>query len=628
MRGRSPRGPLPSGQVREGAALAILRPLPLLAFIAVLGFLAVSHEPWRDEADAWLMARDASLAELFHLAGNAGTPVLWYLLQMPFAKLGFPFETQKIIHLAIAAGMGAVLWLRAPFPVLIRLLALFGFYLSFEYGVVARSYSLTALLLFLAASARPDRARQPLLYGALLALLANTNAHGFVIVAVLLCWEAVRLLLGEQPAGAWKSGALAGAGVVAAFLQLLPPKSAQIPQLFANTRNWGAAVAALPSAFLPTYEGRRGAILLGVILAAGFLASLLCRPRFLILVVLLWSGLLYIFVFKFVAGLRHYGFILLAALFVAWLAEEEPSPLASPSRKGGILRRTGTVALAISLAISCTAAARAWSMEARFAFSEAAEMAGYLRGAGLDDATIAGFPAPHCSAVLPYLRTRSLWYPGIEDFGSYMKWDRAYLAGVRIDPAEAVRRFRARFPRHGEALFLTNAPLYDSAGSGLRLLHRTPGLAFAHPDETFFLYEATGEGPGGSGVDPFRASVEVLETPRSVHPGAPFSVRAVLRNDSDTAWPAWGRADEGERVNVSYHWRTAEGDIVTFDGRRTALPMPLRPGEAVTLDVGIDAPSERGSYLLELDLVWENVAWFSNRGAPGPRFRVEVGGNP
>ena len=133
----------------------------LLAFVALLAFLALRHEAWRDEADSWLMVRDASPAELFHLSGNAGTPMLWYFVQMPFAKLGLPYETQKVVHLAIAALAGGLFWLRAPFPAAIRLLPLFGYYLSFEYGVVARSYSLTALLLFSVAASRPVRAGRP-----------------------------------------------------------------------------------------------------------------------------------------------------------------------------------------------------------------------------------------------------------------------------------------------------------------------------------------------------------------------------------------------------------------------------------------------------------------------------------
>ncbi len=38
----------------------------------------------------------------------------------------------------------------------------------------------------------------------------------------------------------------------------------------------------------------------------------------------------------------------------------------------------------------------------------------------------------------------------------------------------------------------------------------------------------------------------------------------------------------------------------------------------------VEAPSEPGRYLLELDLVFEHVAWFSQRGAETHRLPVRV----
>ena len=70
------------------------RVLAILGYALLTSILVAHHEPWRDEVDAWLTARDETPLAVFKLAGYSGTPALWYLLQMPFAKLGLHFATK------------------------------------------------------------------------------------------------------------------------------------------------------------------------------------------------------------------------------------------------------------------------------------------------------------------------------------------------------------------------------------------------------------------------------------------------------------------------------------------------------------------------------------------------------
>ncbi len=73
-----------------------------MAWVLLVFFLAFHREPWRDEAETWLMARDASFAEVLHRTAYLGTPVLWFTLLFPFAKSGLPFETQAVLPIALA----------------------------------------------------------------------------------------------------------------------------------------------------------------------------------------------------------------------------------------------------------------------------------------------------------------------------------------------------------------------------------------------------------------------------------------------------------------------------------------------------------------------------------------------
>jgi hypothetical protein len=57
--------------------------------------------------------------------------------------------------------------------------------MAYQYAIVARSYALDLALIPLIAASFADRLRRPLRYGVLLGLLANANAHSFLIAGVL-----------------------------------------------------------------------------------------------------------------------------------------------------------------------------------------------------------------------------------------------------------------------------------------------------------------------------------------------------------------------------------------------------------------------------------------------------------
>ena len=142
---------------------------------------AAVHEPWWDEAQGWLIARDASLPELFtHVVRYEGHPPLWYLILAVPAKLGLPYWTMKIP--ALVAGAATTLLLLYGFPrvpLYIRALAPFAFFIAYQYTVVARSYVLIAPLLLGIARLWDRRPT------ALLILLSHVSVHGFAIACAL-----------------------------------------------------------------------------------------------------------------------------------------------------------------------------------------------------------------------------------------------------------------------------------------------------------------------------------------------------------------------------------------------------------------------------------------------------------
>ncbi|HUR97589.1 MAG TPA: hypothetical protein VMZ26_05915 [Pyrinomonadaceae bacterium] len=165
-------------------------------FLALLAVAVAHHEPWMDEAQAWLLAKDANLEELFvQYLRYEGSPGLWHLILMVPAKLGFPYVTLNIIA-AVVAASGVYAFLRySPFPPAIKILFPFSYFVFFQYGVVARSYCLVPLLLFVTAINYKEKLTRPFVFVIALCLLENVSVHTFLVAGGIFAvhvWDVAR----------------------------------------------------------------------------------------------------------------------------------------------------------------------------------------------------------------------------------------------------------------------------------------------------------------------------------------------------------------------------------------------------------------------------------------------------
>ncbi len=171
----------------EKVETAIWKPVVLTAYCVILAVIAYHHEPWFDEAQAWLLARDASLPDLcLRYLRYEGSPGLWHVLLMAPAKLGLPYGTMRLLSAVFSAiAVAMVLWL-SPFPPAIRAVIPFTYFLLYQYAVVARSYALLAPLLFAIAWFLPRARSKPWILIALLIALANVSIHGTLAAGAIL----------------------------------------------------------------------------------------------------------------------------------------------------------------------------------------------------------------------------------------------------------------------------------------------------------------------------------------------------------------------------------------------------------------------------------------------------------
>jgi hypothetical protein len=167
--------------------------ITIALYASVVAFAIPYHEPWVDEAQAWQMARSLPLVALFQkYIRYEGTPGLWQFLLWILNRAHVSYAGMHWICGGIAVAGMSIFVLRSPFPRYLKLSLPFTNFLLFQYAVVARSYVLVPLLLFMIAHRWK---RSPAVIALLMGLLANVAAHATAIsggLAIVYAVERIR----------------------------------------------------------------------------------------------------------------------------------------------------------------------------------------------------------------------------------------------------------------------------------------------------------------------------------------------------------------------------------------------------------------------------------------------------
>jgi hypothetical protein len=462
-----------------------------LVQLTLLLVVAAHHEPWRDEADVWLMARDAPPSAWVSFLKHSGTPGLWHLLVLPLARSGLPYASIVYLNVAIVS-VGVAIFLRyARLPLLLKLLFPFGVLPLHEYGVVARSYGLSFTLLMAVCAAFCARRQRPLGIGLLIALLANTNAHSLVLAAGLgLYWLLVTLR--TQPPGAPRlpravalGMTVAIAGGLFAVVLLIPPDDPQTAlREFHVSR---VMLSALRDAFFPSFSRFPGGCLGTIAMVA--IVYLLRRNRE-VFAFASWSAvsLVVFFLAIYAPFLRHAGFLWLAMVAALWL-EERDTARRVPQRAALLLIFTLAALSHLKTGIQHS------GLDYDEPFSGSFDAALFLRTLDLDAAVVSAHPATTGEAILPHLPIASLYYPGHDAIGSYMPWNGAYVRGLIPTAPEAFLATRSRFPEPRPIVFITTKPIDEPEALGLTLRHRSAAPPEIFKQEEVYSIYTVGEVP-------------------------------------------------------------------------------------------------------------------------------------
>jgi hypothetical protein len=236
---------------RKGTGFDRLDGAVLAVYTGFLAWAIHFYQPFSDEAQAWLIARDSSLHELLlRRLHYEGAPALWPLMLWVACRLRLPYAGINWLGGCFGVAGIYILLRFSPFPRIFRWLLPFTYFLQYQYAVIARPYVMVPVLIFtLCILFTLDRPR-PVLFGLVAGLLANVGLHAEIAAGVfsLLYLQQLYRVRRTWPRGVtWRR--VAAGGVVFAGLCLCAAAVA-FPAADANTAYALTKTAVRPNALL------------------------------------------------------------------------------------------------------------------------------------------------------------------------------------------------------------------------------------------------------------------------------------------------------------------------------------------------------------------------------------------
>ena len=448
-------------------------PIALTAAFAIVAAVGLfHHEMWRDEYQAWLVARDAhSIRELFANLRYEGNPALWHLLLYPLTAVTSDPRAMQVLNYLLAVAAVAVISFRAPFPWLWRVLHVFGYYVLFEFTLISRSYALGCFLTMLACALFPTRRTHPIRLAIVLGLLANTHVFGLAIACAIGLIAAADVFLPGLAAASiplrWRAGfaAIIAASAVVSLIQIAPtadntfpilrPHGFDVTKVVESLGQVARAYLPVPAPGLPHFWNTnfldfvrvrglgltpiRIEALLSVVFLAIFSWYFSPRPR---IALAFLGGTAALIAVKYLMGfdLQRYIGHLMSILFASmWLTRVPDGDV--DVRSIGLSRwrkAIGALTFTIVLAFSCGGGVFAWSIDLREPFTGSVELVQFLRSAHLEHEEMIAISDHAASPVAAELR-RQIYFPQLGRDGSFAVW-----SGQRretLTPQELMNQF-------------------------------------------------------------------------------------------------------------------------------------------------------------------------------------------
>lgn len=402
----------------------------IVVYAIITGIILLFHECGRDEAQAWLIAKNLNLIDMIRQITYEGHPMLWYFILHPFARMGFPYITTKIISWIISVVSVWFILAKSPFDKKMKILFIITSPMLYMYPSISRSYCLIPLAVALVANYYNKRHDKPIQYILSILLLANTHIVLYGMVGILLLFFYIEEIIlkrkinsKEQKKKIYMSLCIIIIGLIITI----------IPIMISITRN--ADVNLTENLKISDYSINDKIIMMtetalqiidhifigNVVLP---FISLLFLMAYEITyhsknaIIISITTLFHIFVHSFIYSLadqRDVIFIFLI-MFIYWIQTEE--------NKKGKYKPLIDICIMILLLLNIVTGLTYVKEEIKGEYSASYETAQYIKeNVDIENSVIICTNMPYASAVIPYVDRNIFWSPQIEDYFSFVTWD-------------------------------------------------------------------------------------------------------------------------------------------------------------------------------------------------------------
>lgn len=173
----------------------------MTSFMTLLALWGLSnHEPWFDEAQAWMIAKSSSWSEiLFSIPHYEAHPPLWHILLKLVSYTGLSFAAAvKLVQFITFEAALLLLEFRSPFRPLMKILLPLGYYFSYQYAVVSRPYALLMTAVFLSAVCHKKRREKTFPYMLSLLFMCLCHSYGIALAGGLVIADIAGDILAEK----------------------------------------------------------------------------------------------------------------------------------------------------------------------------------------------------------------------------------------------------------------------------------------------------------------------------------------------------------------------------------------------------------------------------------------------
>jgi hypothetical protein len=474
----------------------------------LLAIASWKHTFWRDEAQAWLIARDStSLASVVHNVRYEGTPPLWHFVLYFVSRFTMNPEWMKLPNYIFSIAAMTLILSATKVSVCVRVGFVFSYFMLFEYSVIDRNYML-GIMLLVATLTLLKHDESHLKISIALSLAALTSLPALVVAVCLypihllpvIAVAGLRKPRHWLPAlGAKKATALALFAVCAlASVAIIHPPGGSAPLLAHDQSSRLLRVlkfSSVTQAYLPIPDslyfwnssifndlGRAVSTMVGLALAISLCFWFQRKPAqyfFIITSSLLMCEM----AATKTSFMRHVGWLFIVFL-LAVILEYEDASLRSPLDSRNSVWRP--FLLSGILTVQALTAFFAIAVSMCIPFSPSKQVVTFLQQQHLDQSPIVFLPDATGGAVLAYLQRPYAYSIERRTRSSFMIWD-----DVEAGPHEihSKQELSAAAENGISPVLITQGPLSDQQTSTLGIKFIAAFTGGLNASDHFYMYK-------------------------------------------------------------------------------------------------------------------------------------------